>query len=129
MKCCEKGKKNMGKNVKEASVVMAKCRKSKMPFGIRIEKRMDNVWYCNWAFKLSEKAALNEGYDNVMISGKVDIDDEYPGCPYCSTGGWFTCSCGKLTCYGGESEVTCAWCGSSGGVKDAETFDLTGGGY
>ena len=58
MKCCEKGKKNMGKNVKEASVVMAKCRKSKMPFGIRIEKRMDNVWYCNWAFKLSEKLCI-----------------------------------------------------------------------
>jgi hypothetical protein len=120
----------MKENVKEASVVMAKCRQSKMPFGIRIEKRTDNVWYCNWAFKLTEKVASNEGYGSVMISGKVDMDSEYPGCPYCETGGWFTCgNCGKMTCYGGEEQVTCAWCGHSGGVRSSDTFDLTGGGY
>lgn len=114
---------------KEASVVMAKCRKSKMPFGIRIERRDDDVWYCNWAFKLTEKAASNEGYGSVMISGRVDIDEEYPGCPYCESKGWITCSCGKMTCYSGEKKATCAWCGSTGRVEGAETFDLKGGGY
>ena len=126
-----KGDKNMKKDVREANVVMAKCKSSKRPFGIRIEKRMDNVWYYTWAFKLSEQAGNTEGYENVMISGRVDMDTEYPGCPYCGGIGWISCgNCGKLTCYNGESNhFTCAWCGNSGEVQFGETFDLSGGGY
>lgn len=51
----------------EAAVVMAKCRHSKQPFGIRMEKKNDGVWYCTWAFKLSERAAANEGYDEIRL--------------------------------------------------------------
>ncbi len=69
--------------MREASVVMAKCRHTKGLFGIRIERRTDDVWYCTWAFKLSEKKAANEGYMNNKISGKISFDEEYPGCPYC----------------------------------------------
>lgn len=58
----------MREDVREANVVMAKCKLSKSPFGIRIEKRTNNVWYC-------------------------------------------------------------AWCGQSGKLQVAETFDLSGGGY
>ena len=65
------------------------------------------------------------------ISGRVEIDTEYPGCPYCGSTGWVRCGkCGKLTCYNGEgNSFTCAWCKSSGKLQIAETFDLTGGGY
>ena len=71
----------MRADVREANVVMAKCKSAKRPFGIRIEKRTNNVWYCTWAFKLSEQAGSNEGYGSAMISGRVDVDPEYPGCP------------------------------------------------
>lgn len=121
----------MKENVKEASVVMAKCSSSHRPYGIRIEKRTDNVWYCTWAFKLTEKAGQNEGYGDSMISGRVDLDPEYPGCPYCGSTGWVSCGkCGKLTCYSGESGLfTCAWCGCSGETETADTFDLNGSEY
>lgn len=118
-------------NIREASVVMAKCRASHRTYGIRIERKMDNVWHCTWAFQLTEKAGSNEGYGNTMISGRVEIDSEYPGCPYCGGTGWVSCgSCGKLTCDNGEdSRFTCAWCRASGELQMAETFDLSGGGY
>lgn len=121
----------MRSDVKEANVVLAKCRKSKKMYGIRIERRTDNVWYCTWAFPISEKGASNEGYDNVMISGRVDTDAEYPGCPYCGGTGWVSCgNCKKLTCWSNsERYFTCTWCGASGEVTAAEEFDLKGGGY
>ena len=121
----------MRENVSEASVVLAKCRKSHCSFGIRIEHRTDNVWYCTWAFPITEAGASNEGYGSTMISGRVDNDSEYPGCPYCSGCGWVSCSvCGKLTCWADDEKyITCTWCGNSGEITEAETFDLTGGGY
>ena len=115
----------------EANVIIAKCAQAKKPYGIRIEKRKDRVWYCNWAFKISEKSAANEGYDSTVISGKVDLDPEYPGCPYCGGGGWVSCGhCGKLTCWGsGGNNFVCAWCGVASGVREAEHFDLKAGDY
>lgn len=121
----------MREDVREANVVLAKCRNSHRTFGIRIERRLDNVWYCTWAFPISEIGASNEGYGSAMISGRVDLDPEYPGCPYCGSRGWVSCgNCGKLTCWGNEERFfSCAWCGNSGEVTAAESFDLKGGGY
>ena len=121
----------MREDVREANVVLAKCRKSHRMYGIRIERRTDNVWYCTWAFPITETGASNEGYSSTMISGRVETDPEYPGCPYCGGRGWVSCgNCGKLTCWGNdENYFTCTWCGSSGEVTAAETFDLQGGGY
>lgn len=45
----------MKNNVKEANVVMARCASTSKSFGIRMERRTDDVWYCTWAFPLSEK--------------------------------------------------------------------------
>lgn len=120
----------MKEYAREANVVMAKCTHSKQPFGIRVEK-INGVWHCTWAFKINEKAARNEGYDAVKVSGRIDMDDEYPGCPYCGAKGWFSCgNCGNLTCYSGESKVvTCAWCGNKAECEVATDFDLRGGGY
>lgn len=121
----------MQENVIEASVVLTKCRKAYKTYGIRVEHKTDNIWYCTWAFPISETNASNEGYGSTMISGRVDIDLKYPGCPYCGGRGWVSCkNCGKLTCWSDdEKEFTCKWCGSSGQVTSAETFDLQGGGY
>ena len=66
----------MKETMNPATVVMAKCQRSKLPFGIRMEKKKDGVWYCTWAFKLSEKAAANEGYSATPISGRVALDAE-----------------------------------------------------
>lgn len=121
----------MREDVRQASVVLAKCRKSHRTYGIRIERRTDNVWYCTWAFPITEKEASNEGYGNTMISGKVAVDPNYPGCPYCGGHVWVNCSyCGKLTCWeNGEKSFKCAWCGSTGELVAAEDFDLKGIGY
>jgi len=118
------------KEISQATVVMARCRRSKRSYGIRLEKRADGVWYCTWAFPLGEKAASNEGYGGTLVSGRVAVDPEYPGCPYCGAMGWFSCgSCGKLTCNDGETHVTCGWCGMSGECQPAESFDLKGDRY
>lgn len=117
--------------MREANVILARCDKSKKSFGIRIEKKADQIWYCDWAFKISEKGASNEGYGSSMISGKVSLDGAYPGCPYCGTDSWVSCAkCGKLTCCAiGAETSTCAWCGHSANVVQGEDFKLTGGGY
>ena len=60
----------MKQDVREASVVMAKCRISHKLYGIRIEKRTNNVWHCTWAFKLTEKAGSNEGYGCTIYRGE-----------------------------------------------------------
>ena len=120
----------MKQKINEATVVMAKCKNAKKPFGIRMEKKRNSVWYCTWAFKLSERSAKNEGYGNTIVSGLVDLDEEWPGCPYCNSNGWFNCvNCGRLTCYSNETYVTCAWCNKSGECTPAEKFDLKGDGY
>ena len=121
----------MREDVVEANVVMCKCRNSHKTFGIRIEKRTNNTWYCTWAFNLSEQSGSNEGYGSTMISGRVDLNQEYPGCPDCGGTGWVSCGhCKKLTCYNGsDTRFTCAWCGNSGELESSDTFDLSGGGY
>ena len=121
----------MENNKREATVVLAKCKHSKMPFGIRVEKKSDGVWYCTWAFKINEKAASHEGYGDTLISGKIDWDPGYPGCPYCGSMGWISCGyCGKLTCADeAKGYFTCSWCGNSGEAQVADTFNLQGGGY
>ena len=120
----------MIETMNQATVVMAKCRRTKQPYGIRLEQKSDGVWYCTWAFKLSERAAAREGYGALRISGRFDVDIEYNGCPYCGARGWLNCgSCGNLTCNAGETRVTCSWCNLSGESSSAVDFDLSAGGY
>ena len=118
------------RNSREATVVVARCRKTKEPFGIRIEKKDDGAWHCTWAFKTTDKLLSRESYEeNVEVSGQILLDPEYPGCPYCGAAGWCNCSCNKLTCWDGESSVTCAWCGEVSEVGAASDFDLEGSGF
>ena len=118
----------------EANVLTAKCQKNPdRTFGIRLEKRKDNIWYCNWAFKISESSAAKEGYNDTVISGKMALDPEYPGCPYCGSETWFQCDkCGKVTCTpekDGEEGVKCAWCGDVDKVETDNAFEVEGGGF
>lgn len=43
----------------------------------------------NWAFELPEDEAVRENFGEETISGRVVIDPEYPGCPYCGGKGLF----------------------------------------
>jgi hypothetical protein len=96
-----------------ATVVMARCAKNKSPFGIRMEKR-GKTWFCTWAFAMRESSAVKEGYDKQAVSGDIELDDEYPGCPHCGGGGFVQCGkCNKINCFPSESKlVVCAFCGN-----------------
>ena len=94
-------------------IILAKCRNSGQPFGIRIEEKAPAQWAADWAFILQEKKARKEGYDRGEIHGSFGIDPAYPGCPHCRAPGFFKCGCGKVACWDGETRmVTCPWCGS-----------------
>ncbi|MBP3542151.1 MAG: hypothetical protein J6K72_10140 [Clostridia bacterium] len=112
---------------KEATVLLAKCKQTSQTFGIRTEKRSDGNWYCNWAFRLKEHNAKNEGYTSTSVSGTVKLDDEYPGCPYCGSASWFCCgSCGQITCWSTEELVTCKWCNERSNCHHTDQFNLDG---
>lgn len=114
----------------EAAVIIAKCRKSKKPFGIRTEKMSDGAWHCTWAFITNEKTVLHEKYCDTPVSGRIIIDAEYPGCLYCDSTGWFCCNvCNRLTCYANERYVTCAWCGNNAETIHSDSFRLRGSEY
>ena len=119
------------REIRKANVILAKCCRSHQTYGIRVEQRADNVWYCTWAFPISDKNAKSEGYDNVVISGRVENDPEYPGCPYCGNRAWVNCDrCKKLTCWDGrEGVIECEWCRNKGEIIEAETFDISAGDY
>jgi len=115
----------------EASVVVGRCNISKNIFGIRMEKQK-NKWVFTWAFKLSKKAAKNEGFDQTKISGVMAIDSKYPGCPHCEARAFYQCGkCKQIVCLKGEeAEVTCPSCGNKGKLIISENFDdIKGGAY
>ena len=118
----------MKEPTREATVMMARCSRTKQPFGITMEKR-NGVWHQVWAFKMSEKPAGVENYGETVVQGQIVPDPEYPGCPYCGAKAWFSCSCGKLTCLSAaQTTATCSWCGFTGTLQSAESSDLRGGG-
>ncbi len=116
----------------EATVVMAKCKVSKKSFGIRAEK-LKKSWIFTWAFNLSDKAAKNEGYDQAKISGTINLNSEYPGCPHCAAKSFFQCGgCNKIVCYAGKEEkITCPHCGiiCEGFVETDDFNGISGGAF
>jgi len=120
----------MKEKSKNAIVILAKCRKNKNTFGIRAEEKSRNFISFTWAFPIADSSAKREGYDQTGLSGSVEFDNDYPGCPYCKEANFVQCGkCKKLTCYAGDRTFTCAWCGNQGEVTTAESFDLSGGGF
>jgi len=113
-----------------ATVVLARCTKSKKLYGMRVEKR-GNDWVRTWAFPIDEQKAKHEGFEANKVSGSMNAVDDYPGCPYCGQSGFVQCGgCDKISCWSNESnKFTCPWCGNSGEVQKAENFNVKGGGY
>lgn len=98
----------------EAAVIIAKCPKTRMAYGIRVQKMGDQDWWRTWSFEIDEASASREGYDANTIEGNLYALDTYPGCPYCGTTRLFYCSCGKIACGGPDSvDYTCPWCGET----------------
>lgn len=111
-----------------ATVMVGKCRQTGDGFGIRVENN-ETMWVANWCFKISNTAAASEGYDRTKISGAIATSKDYPGCPYCGAKGFFQCGkCGKITCWNGETTVTCKWCGNTGRTSQGN-FDVDGTSY
>jgi hypothetical protein len=120
-----------------ATVILARCSKTKKLFGIRVEKR-EKQWYMTWAFPIDEEKAKHEGFNKnkVNLGG---VDDNYPGCPYCGDEGFGQCgSCEKNGCLGclGSSETkskkslyTCPWCGNTCEMEFSDSINASGGGY
>lgn len=108
----------------EAKVALSHCREGKKIYGVRMEKTPLG-WKYNWAFKLSDKRAKAEGYQNTKIVGMIYPDEEYPGCPYCKARSFVVCgTCGKLNCNNSSEKIfTCGWCGAQGELSD---YDGTG---
>ena len=114
----------------KAAVILTKCKKDHGLFGIRAQQEGD-AWYATWAFKMTEKTAANEKFGETEISGSIYVTTEYPSCPYCGAKGFFQCEdCGKITCWDGENETVCEWCGNSAETAAEEKFDsISGGGF
>lgn len=101
----------------KVAIVVAKCSHYQRAFGIRFEQKTPNHWTGDWAFAIKEASAKREGYDNNNISGSFTFDNAYPGCPHCKSQSLFLCSCGKVTCWDGQSHcVDCPHCGSKGEI-------------
>ncbi|MDR2783642.1 MAG: hypothetical protein LBB48_07390 [Treponema sp.] len=117
-----------------AKVIMAKCSSTNKAFGIRIEQR-GRDWVRTWAFPIDERKAKREGFDANTVSGSMDADDEYPGCPHCGSDGFVQCGCEKIGCAGGvrdhgdHADYTCPWCGEDIELEDVSSFDVKGGGF
>jgi hypothetical protein len=96
------------------AIVVARCCQTAEGFGIRFERLGDARWSATWAFALKETAAKREGYDRSEISGVIELDRSYPGCPHCAKSRIVLCgSCTKVSCWNGETRlVTCPWCGN-----------------
>lgn len=115
----------------EATVILMRCKKNKALSGIRVQKMEDDNWWMTWAFGISEKSAKNEGFSqHYSLKGMCGTSD-YPGCPYCKSPGFVVCgNCNNLTCYDGEKNITCAWCGQHlDNIVISDKFELSGGGY
>lgn len=109
---------------------MAVCADHKKPFGITVDCIGPRRYKFVWAFKIDAAKAHREGYDANAVTGSIEYNSEYPGCPYCGSKQFYVCGrCGKVVCYHGEKTVTCPDCGNTADVEIVEELNLKGGGY
>ena len=121
---------------KKAFVILAACEKTKNSFAITVDPKGGSILPFHrpelkfvWAFKIDKEKAHRERFDTNHVKGRITLDDNYPGCPFCQEKNFYLCgNCGIIVCYHGQKYVTCPSCGSGGEVEYAENFDLKGGG-
>lgn len=113
----------------EATIILAKCPKRNLTYGIRIQKMSDGDWWRTWAFPIDAHRAHREKYDEAKVCGSLSCTKEYLGCPYCGSMGFVQCGvCDKISCWNGETRMICKWCGANmDNIVDAEDFDVSGG--
>lgn len=113
-----------------ANVALCKCPSTHGVYGIRFEERR-NDWVRTWAFKIDERKAKREGFDQTKMSGSMQPTPEYPGCPYCGSSDILLCPCGKISCGpdwdGKPRKETCPWCGTTSMCYFAERAEIQGG--
>ena len=112
-------------NRSDATVAICKCRETHKTFGVRFEKVSQDLWKYTWAFPMKASTAKREGYDNTVITGSIEPDLDYLGCPYCGIKYFVICSCGRLNCNILPNGIfKCEWCGATSGYLT----DYDGGG-
>ena len=113
----------------KAFAVMAVCPEAKKYYGITVDYLRKNAYKFVWAFKIDKDKAKREGYASQRVHGSVELDAEYPGCPYCRTKDFVVCNCGKLNCHNGNgTHFTCNWCGLSGTLGSYDGAGFGSGG-
>ena len=96
----------------KAAVVLVKCTRRPMTYGIRMQTEDGESWHKTWAFPVDENRAGKEGYGQQSIEGYYFNDDSFPGCPCCGAKQIIFCSsCHRASCWNGETDMNCAWCG------------------
>ena len=70
------------------------------------------IWHKTWAFPVDVNRAGREGYGKQNCEGYFINDDSFPGCPCCGAKQVIFCGyCSRASCWNGETEMDCAWCG------------------
>ncbi|MGO9541182.1 MAG: zinc-ribbon domain-containing protein [Terriglobales bacterium] len=110
---------------------IARCSKTKAPFGLRIERIGEGKFKILSIFEISEERARSSAFENTQIHGVVGRGEEYAGCPKCGAGdlGVTPCRGCRIVCKNKSDTVfTCPWCGEQHGCGE-EVFDgdLSGG--
>ena len=108
-------------------IVSARCNRDKSPFGMRFEMR-EGVWTLHWSFRVGEGDSAGGNQTGLTLSGAIDIDELYRGCPYCQAKSFWLCgTCDCVACWDNVSaKVTCPKCGTAG-VLEAGIKSLSGG--
>ena len=112
-----------------AFAIMAYCPEARKPYGVSVDPLTHGRYKFVWAFKMGAEQGKREGYDSTNVTGTIELDSEFPGCPYCKSKQFLFCSCGAVMCWHGQRVVTCPKCGQTGEVSSAESVNLKGGGF
>lgn len=112
---------------KAAFVIIATCSRRNRKYGITIDKTSKG-YSLIWAFPLTKKQASNEGFESNSVSGNIETDKNYPGCPHCGSKQFYVCNnCKSVVCYHGEEHVVCPSCGAHGDIIRVDNIDLKTG--
>ncbi|MBN1317194.1 MAG: hypothetical protein JXA42_17050 [Anaerolineales bacterium] len=97
-------------------IVMARCSETRQAYGIRIEKRNQDLWIACQSYPVRDETANKDWYLDQQVPGTFVFDDSFSGCPYCQAVSIFQCGrCRKVSCWDGKRRiVSCAWCGNKG---------------
>ena len=65
----------------KAFAIMAVCEETQKTFGITVDYISQRHYKFVWTFKVDKGKAHREGYDSKTVTGSVELDPNYPGCP------------------------------------------------